>query len=137
VLFFLHTALVTRPLNDRERERLDDRRRPFQRPEVARYVLNYTDGTTAVIPVILEVHVDNWLQERPRPLTGAQLAWNAPLEAAGGRRATLYSMKAANPRPDVEIRSIDVLPGLTTEEKPADRAVPALVAITAGTVRSK
>jgi hypothetical protein len=136
VLFFLHTAYVTRPLNQRERERLHDRRRPFERPEIARYVLNYADGTTAVIPVMLETLVDHWLQESLRPLTGAQLAWSAPIEAAGGWRAVLWSMKAANPRPDAEVRSIDVLPGMTKEGKPANRAVPALLAITAGKVRS-
>ncbi len=136
VFFFLHAAYVTRPLNERERQRLNDRRRPFERPEVARYILNYADGTTAVIPVILEVHVDHWLQENPRPLPGAHLAWSAVIEAAGGRRAAIYSMKAANPRPGVAVRSIDILPGMTKEGKPANRAVPALLAITAGTVRS-
>jgi hypothetical protein len=78
--------------------------------------------------------VDHWLQERPQPLAGAALAWSAPIEAAAGMRAVVYGMKAVNPRPNVEILTIDVWPGQDDEGRPADRAVPALLAITAGTI---
>ena len=90
-----------------------DKRRPFVLPTVANYVVHYTDGQAVKIPVVLERHVDHWLQAEPRPLPEATIGWDAPLEGAeAGERATLYSMKASNPRPDVAVQSIDVLRSL-------------------------
>jgi hypothetical protein len=72
VLYFLHTANITRPIAERERARMTDRKRPFQLPEVAKYVLQYADGKTREVPVLLERYVGHWLQEGPKPLSGAR-----------------------------------------------------------------
>ncbi|MGQ9732209.1 MAG: glycosyl hydrolase 2 galactose-binding domain-containing protein, partial [Candidatus Zipacnadales bacterium] len=64
LLFFLHTAKVTRPISQEERARLDDSRRPFSLPIVARYILHYVNGETAEIPVVLENHIDHWEQAK-------------------------------------------------------------------------
>ncbi|MBE0534413.1 MAG: hypothetical protein IH624_02005 [Phycisphaerae bacterium] len=130
VLFFLHAANVTRPLDDRERRRLESSDDRFALPEAARYVLNYADGESVVVPVILEKHIDHWIQEEPRDLEGAAAAWSAKLSEDNPQQAVLYAMKVANPRPQVEIQSADMLPGLNSDGKVANRAVPALLAIT-------
>ncbi len=120
VLFFLQTANVRRPVRDDERSR-----RGFQTPEVMRYVLHYADGGTAVIPVLLGVDVDHWLQADPQPIEGAQVAETVEVPGVKDQKGVLYSMQAANPRPDAEITSIDVTLGADT-----NRAVPAVLAIT-------
>ncbi|MGD8499048.1 MAG: hypothetical protein PVJ86_00280 [Phycisphaerales bacterium] len=43
-------------------------------------------------------------------------------------------MKINNPRSDVEIASIDILPGIDDEDNITNRAVPAILAITIGTI---
>lgn len=103
VVFFLHAANVTGPLNDRERSRLGASRDPFKLPEVARYVFNYADGQKLQAPVILEKHVDHWLRDESEDLEGAAAAWHASLSEQGQRQAVLYSMRVNNPRADVEI----------------------------------
>jgi beta-galactosidase len=135
LLFFLHAARVTRPINDDERSRIGARRRAFVLPDVARYVLHYADGKTAEIPVVLEKHVDHWMQEQPSILEAALVAWSGPIESAPEQRAVLYSMQAPNPRPDVEIDTMDFALPLDAEGKPTGgRAVPALLAVTTGTI---
>jgi beta-galactosidase len=134
VLFFLHAANVTRPLNDRERSRIGASRDAFELPQVARYVLNYADGEKLEVPVILKKHIDHWLQDDPGDLEGAAAAWSAKLDEGSQRRAVIYSMKVNNPRGDVEIASIDILPGLDNKGGIANRAVPAVLAITAGRI---
>jgi len=134
VLFFLHTANLTRPLNDRERSRIGASRNEFKLPQVARYVLNYADGERLEVPVVLEKHIAHWLQIEPVDLEGAAAAWDAKLSDDEDRRAVLYSMKVNNPRSDIEIVSIDILPGVDDEGNITNRAVPAILAITMGTI---
>jgi hypothetical protein len=127
VLYFVHTAHVGGPIAERERERINDRKRPFELPVVMKYVLHYRDGETREIPVTLERHIDHWIQPKPRPLFEARVGWHKPLPALDGRHAVLYSMQATNPRPDVEIQSIEVV-------RTSDRAVPAVLGITPGDI---
>ncbi len=131
VLFFLHTAKVTRPLNDRERSRIEASRDEFKLPEVMRYVLTYVDGQRLEVPVIYEKHISHWLQETPVDLEGAAVAWQAKLN---DDQVVLYSMKVNNPRREVEIASIDILPGVDERDRLVNRAVPAVLAITTGTI---
>jgi hypothetical protein len=58
-------------------------------------------------------------------LPGAQVAWTAKLEGSN-ESAVAYAKQWNNPRPDVEIKSVDMVYG-------ADKArgVPVLIAITA------
>jgi hypothetical protein len=132
VIFFLHTAQVTRPLNDRERARIGASRNEFNLPQVARYALNYADGERIEVPVILKTHIDHWLQRNPADLQGAALAWQARLKDT--EQAVLYSMKIDNPRRAHEIVSIDMLPGVDDQGRPANRAVPALIAVSTGMI---
>jgi hypothetical protein len=127
VLYFLHTAHVGGPITDRERQQMSDPRRPFELPEVMRYVLNYADGQQREIPVVLQRQIGHWVQDAPAPLPDARLAWRQPLPALDGRYAVLFAMQAANPRPDVPIATIDLV-------RTSQRAVPAVLGITLGEV---
>jgi len=127
VLFFLHTANLTRPLNDRERSRIGASRNEFKLPQVARYILNYADGEKLGVPVILEKHINHWLQVKPVDLEGAAVAWHAKLSDNENRQAVLYSMKINNPLCDVEIATIDILPGIDDKGSTTNRAVPTVV----------
>jgi beta-galactosidase len=127
MLYFLQAAHVHRPITDRERERMRDDRRPWSPPALLTYVLHYADGQTAEIPAVLERHIDHWVQEEPRPLAAGRIGWSAPLADDASGRMTLYSMQAPNPRPEVEIRTLDI-------RRTSDRANPAVLAITLGEV---
>lgn len=130
VLYFLHTAHVGGPITDAERAQMNDRKRPFELPEVMKYILHYADGQTREIPVVLERQVGHWVQDEPRALYEARIAWRQPLPSLDGRYAVVYSMQAANPRPEAPIESIDLV-------RTSDRAVPAVLGITLGEVVSK
>jgi len=83
-------------------------------------------------PIIIQEHcnaylVDHWVQEEPRPLLGARVGWARRFDALEGKYAVIYSMTADNPRPDVEITSIDV-------KRLDTRGAFAVLAITAGEV---
>jgi beta-galactosidase len=61
-------------------------------------------------------------------LPGAQLAWTRPYPN-GDVSASAYAMQWNNPRPDVEISSIDMVYG------PERCGVPCLIAVTAATAQ--
>ncbi len=156
LLFFLHTAHVWKPVTPEQRASMKDKKRPFELPEVMRYVVHYADGEKVDIPVILEKHINHWLRADPKAQPGAQVAATVrvpglegmdrgPLESLlYGRnarrmehpglkpedvRGVLYGMQVTNPRPDVEIESIDVV-----APSRKGRAVPAVLAITLGNI---
>ncbi len=129
VLFFLHTARVRQPIRPHERARIGARKRPFQRPEILRYVVHYADGRTAEIPVLLGRDIDHWLQEKPKPLSGALIGRTVQVPGVEDRKGVLYSMQVPNPRPGVKIETIDVVLG-----KNSGRAIPAVLAISLGEV---
>lgn len=124
VIYLLHTAHVTRAIRDHERRRIDG---PEDYPLIARLRINYTDGESHTVPVRLEQQVDHWLQEAPAPLPGALPAWVHRYEDSEDLHGVLYSMEVANPRPQVEIDSIEV-------DLPEDgrRGAYALLAVTLG-----
>jgi len=118
-LFFLHTA------------RLDARRnaqevRENKKYEMARYVITYADGQTADVPIYAEIDIDHYRQQTPAALPGAQMAWVRPYGDTGFS-AVAYSKQWNNPRPEVDIRSVDLVYG------PDRRGVPVLLALTAAT----
>jgi len=139
VLFFLHAAGLTRPVTSEESATYE--KRPERRPEVARYVIHYDDGQSLVVPVVLRREVDHLVQTQARPLPGAMVAWtspNVPKEyERDGKELVLYSMKFANPRSDVPIKTIDIATGEDAEGKPTNRGSLAVVAITLGAVQDK
>jgi beta-galactosidase len=125
LLYFLHTAHVSRPITEEEMGRLADRKKPFVPPAVLTYVLHYADGQTAEIPIVLGQGIDHWIKKEALPLPGAQIGWAKPMEELGGERAVLYSVQVRNPRPDVAIETIDAV-------RSDPRAVPAVLGISLG-----
>jgi hypothetical protein len=117
-LFFLQTARIDRRMNDQDWKEK-------KRYELCRYVVRYADADTATVPVYSETDVDNYRQETPRPLPGAQIAWVRPY--AGTKfSAVAYSMQWNNPHPEKEIATLDLAYGTD-----GSRGVPALLAVTA------
>jgi hypothetical protein len=121
-LFFLHTARLDRRLSDREREE-------NKRFELCRYVIHYADGQTAEVPVFAEVDIEHFQQREPKAIPGAQIAWTDRFDDSD-ESATVYAKQWNNPRPAVQIQSVDLVYG-----KDKDRGVPALIAITAATAQ--
>ncbi len=120
-LFFLHTLVRTRewrPNNDKERG---------NPPVLFTYVVHYADGTTVEVPARYDRGVGPHLAEQPQGLPQASVAWAAPVAKDPGRQTVVYQMAWTNPRPDVEIRTIDV-----REPDPAGGyGIPVVLAITA------
>ncbi len=121
-LFFLHTMR-----QDREWKASDQDKEP---PAVFEYMVHFADGKTVEVPVRYGRGVGNWVAEKPQGLPEAAVAWTAPLAKDAARSAVVYQMQWTNPRPDVEIKSIDV----RYDPKVGNQyGVPAVLAITAGT----
>jgi beta-galactosidase len=78
------------------------------------------------VPVYSEIDIEHYKQETPKAISGAQTAWVSPYEGSK-ESAVAYSKQWNNPRPDVEIKSIDMTYGADK------RGVPVLLAITAAT----
>jgi hypothetical protein len=121
-LFFLHTARLDRRMNDRERQEK-------KRFELCKYLIHYADDQTAEAPVLAEVDVEHFAQRDPKALPGAQIAWTGKFDGSD-ESAVVYAKQWNNPRPSIEISSVDLVYG-----KDKDRGVPALLAVTAATVK--
>nr|CAX69033.1 Glycoside hydrolase, family 2, Beta-galactosidase [uncultured bacterium] len=120
-LFFLQAAHITRRRNE------NDIRKGMQFA-LARYVIHYVDGQTAEVPIYSEVNVENYKQDaKVLPIAGGQVAWSAPYPDKN-QVAAAYTMQWSNPRPEVEIKSIDLVLG------PEKRGELALLALTAARV---
>jgi beta-galactosidase len=117
-LFFLHTARLDRPLSDQEREEK-------KQIELCKYVIHYADGQTAEVPVLGEVDIDQFQQREPKAIPGAQIAWTGKYDD-GNESAVIYAKQWNNPRPGIEVSTVDLVYG-----KDRDRGVPALLAVTA------
>ncbi|MHB1157985.1 MAG: glycoside hydrolase family 2 TIM barrel-domain containing protein [Phycisphaerales bacterium] len=120
-MFFLQAARIDRKRN------ADDlkKNRAF---ELCRYVVHYADGKQEVVPIFAELDIESYKQATPRPVPGAQIAWTRPYET-GNVSAVAYSKQWNNPRPDVAITTIDLLPGKD------NAGVPALLALTAASTQ--
>ncbi len=116
-LFFLHTARLDRRMNDEDR-------REHRRFAIFKYVVHYADGQTEEVPIYSEIDIDHYVQQRPLVLPGAQIAWVGPYDNSDDK-AVAYAKQWNNPRPDVEIASVDMV------YVDRDRGIPALLAITA------
>ena len=120
-LFFLHAARLDARRNATDLKQHKDY-------ELFDYIVHYADGKDEKVPVLAEVDVENYKQQGlPLVIPGAALAWSAPYGATGFNAAA-YSKQWRNPRPDVPIQSIDVVPG-----PDKGRGVPVVIAITAAT----
>jgi beta-galactosidase len=115
-LFFLQAARINQRMNDQERKE----KKQF---ELIKYVVHYSDNTSETVQVYSEVNVDDYRQEVPRALPGAQMGWTKPYEGTK-LSAVAYSMQWTNPHPEKEITKVDVVAG-----KDAGRGVLALLAV--------
>ncbi|MDQ3815382.1 MAG: hypothetical protein M3347_15800, partial [Armatimonadota bacterium] len=118
-LFFLHTARIDQRRNDKDIK-------ANKQYEMLRYIVNYADGQSVTIPIYAEIDIDDFKQKEPRAIPGAQIAWTKKYEGTDFY-AVAYSKQWNNPRPEAEIKSIDMVYG------PDKRGVPVLLAVTAAT----
>lgn len=123
-LFFLHTLGASRQALTWQPGRRAQDTTP---PVVFQYVVHYADGQSADVPVRLGQGVGHWLAAEPKALREAAVAWSADLPGEATEKAVLYSMQWNNPRPEVEIRSIDIV----CPEDARRYGEPAVLAITA------
>jgi beta-galactosidase len=119
-LFFLEAARINHPLS------ADDKTKQ-RKYDMADYVIHYADGQTAKVPINPGITVGNYQQSAPEALPGAQIAWRGAYQEPNSF-AVAYSQQWNNPRPDVEISSVDLVYG-------SDMwlGVPVLLALTAAT----
>ncbi|MCY2991370.1 MAG: hypothetical protein NTY19_26375 [Planctomycetota bacterium] len=123
-LFFLHAF-----------RRLRDWQPPGQGdktpPALFQYVVRYADGQTVEVPVRYADGADHWIVKDPQGLKHATVAWAAPFpNDKSGEQAVVYQLQWNNPRPDVEIKSVDLRYDPATG---GQYGIPALLAITAAT----
>ena len=80
---------------------------------IGRYVVNYADGTRLSIPIRYGQDVVDWWTVDDGSSVAAQtrLAWVGSNGAAGGRPIRLFLKSWENPRPQVLIRSVDMVTG--------------------------
>ncbi|MGI6494478.1 MAG: sugar-binding domain-containing protein [Kiritimatiellia bacterium] len=119
-LFFLHTAKLAKRMSPHERAE-------HTAHVLFNYVVNYADGQKIEIPIRAELDIGHYVQKTPSAIPGAQLAWTAPYDG-GSEHAAAYAKQWDNPRPDVEIASVDMIP------VDPSRGAPALLALTAATL---
>ena len=101
-------------------------------PVVCKYVVHYADGGAAEVPVVYGEGVDHWITPQPTGLKSAALAWAAPFPAEQSpEQAALYQLQWSNPRPEVQITSIDMMYGPAGSRY----GTPVLLAVTAGVAR--
>lgn len=110
-LFFLHTSAWTP-----------------EGKEIMRYVIHYQDGDSVAVPVRSGVHIQDWYAPNLNDLPGAQTGWHGrnPFHEP----VCLYLMKWENPHPEKTISTLDVVSA-------EGRAIPILLAVTAGTLPAK
>ena len=120
-LFFLQAARI-------DNRRNNDEIRDNKKYEMARYIVTYADNQTATIPLYAEIDTDDYKQETPRPLPGAQIGWTKKYEGTPFA-AVAYVKQWDNPRPTVAIQSVAL------EYGPDRRGIPALLAVTAVSAR--
>lgn len=116
-LFFLHAARIDRRMSDLEWSE----KKTFV---LFKYVVSYSDGKKVEVPIRQEVDVEHYVQKAPAAIPGAQVAWVRPYENSD-EQAVAYAKQWSNPRPDVSIASVDMLP------VDGARGVPVLLALTA------
>jgi hypothetical protein len=120
-LFFLQTARIDQGMS------ADDWKNN-RKYELFKYIIHYADGTTAEIHNYIDIDVADYHPQTPASIRGAQIAWSKPYIGTD-RTAVAYTKQWNNPKPDVEIQSIDMVYG------PDRRGVPVLLALTAANTR--
>ncbi|MFP4381093.1 MAG: glycoside hydrolase family 2 TIM barrel-domain containing protein [Candidatus Sumerlaeia bacterium] len=126
-LFFLHTFNPSRALDrwERDYQRAAERNRELpESPVLFKYLVHYADGKTADVNVVAGQDAGPWRAKELKSLPNAAIAWAGPLPK--DEQAIVYSMQWNNPRPDVEITSVDIV---SSDE--GKWGAPAVLALTA------
>lgn len=138
-LFFLHAYHPGRQV-----QRFDDRYESIlasgraqeqlltlEFPKVLEYVVNYADGRAETVEVRWRKSIGPWISvAEPDDMVGALVAWRAAAAQDAGGFLAVYAMQWNNPRPDVEIESVDLrLP--TDVRNIEDHGAPVMFAVTA------
>jgi hypothetical protein len=91
--------------------------------EVGSYVFHFADGTTQKMAIICGEDVDEWWQSPDQPQTypRAKVIWKGA--NARGNKIQLFKSTWPNPKPELEIVSLDFRSSMT-------EAAPFLVAVT-------
>ena len=75
--------------------------------------VNYADGSQEIIPIRWRVHIDDWLTRSYdlKNLEKAELAWHQEVlrKRGNSQHIRLYKMEWENPKPEVEIVSLDMI----------------------------
>ncbi len=123
-LFFLQTARIDAPRDERER-------REKKQYEMAHYIVHYVDGKTENVPVYAEINIGDYHPKAPAAgLSGAALVWTRRYSGTD-RTAAAYQMQWNNPHPEVAIASIDLEYGKDR------RGIPVLLALTVASARKR
>jgi beta-galactosidase len=123
-LFFLHAFKRAR---DWRPPREGDKTPPI----LFQYTAHYADGKTAEVPVRYGEGADHWISKEPRGLKDAAVAWAAAFpNDSSGDQAVVYQFQWNNPRPEAEIKDLDLTYHDSTK---GEYGVPALLALTAAT----
>jgi hypothetical protein len=86
---------------------------------VSSLMLHYADGTTGKLDIVYGQQVYDWWFKGTAdlPLAGnTKVAWvgQNPVAAAGGYRIRVFKSSFENPKPDLQIKTIDYVSALTT-----------------------
>ncbi len=107
--------------------------KPPDRTTVFRYVVHYADARSLDVPVRWGEGVGGYVRDWWNPVDGfvydlawAKIAWEAKAQPNDNRCLVLYAMYWPNPRPEVEIASLDILSADAAGE---DFGAPAVLAI--------
>jgi hypothetical protein len=72
---------------------------------VANYLIHYSDGTTAEIPVRYSQDIADWWA--CIDIVNAKVAWVGP--NSSGQQVCVYSTRAANPHPEKEVAAVELV----------------------------
>jgi hypothetical protein len=94
------------------------------------YVVNYADGSRVSIPIRYGQDVVDWwtVDDGSSPAAQTHLAWVGSNGAAGHRPIRLFLKSWTNPRPQVEISSVDMMTG--SQSPGPGAAAPFMVGLT-------
>jgi peroxiredoxin len=77
---------------------------------IGRYVVNYSDGTKATVPIVYGEDLRDWWNiDQSKPVSRGTVAWEGSNPEVKSRNLTLrlYLTRWANPRPEKQVATID------------------------------
>lgn len=94
------------------------------------YFVNYADGTRTEIPIRLGAEIGAYTRRDLTPPSGARIAWHIMDDYRYLRFHTVYAYEWANPKPEIEVVSIDIVSSPDDEDNPYGS--PIIFAMTTG-----